>query len=171
MTAPRVAPWAAGLVAWAVTATVVGIATTPSACDQDAIAGAIAWGGVPGIALIATDVIRRREIGPGVLLAWATVFWVATWGIASTDDFGDCDHLVGVFLWAVVPPAFVVTVGGPVFGIGYLLWRWGRGAQGPDPAHPTWWDGGPGTSRPPARRWRVEVKGWTLVITRRRDRR
>lgn len=170
MTSPRIALWAAGLTAWVITATVVGIATTPSECGQQAIAGAIAWGGVPGIALIATDVVRRREIGAGVLLAWAVIFWVATWGIASSD-FADCDHLVGVFLWAVVPPAFVALVVGPIFGIGYLLWRWGRGAHEPHPGEPTWWDGGPGTTRPPAPRWRVQVRGWSLVITRRRDRR
>jgi hypothetical protein len=170
MTAPRIPLWAVGLAAWAVTATVVAIVTTPAGCDQDAIATAIAWGGVPGIALIATDVVRRREIGAGVLLAWAAVFWLATWGIAS-GDWGDCDHLVGVFLWAVVPPAFGVLVLGPIFGIGYLLWRWGVRAHDPEPGEPTWWDRGPGSVRPPERRWRVQVKGWSLVISRRRDRR
>lgn len=164
MTLARAPLWVAGLAAWALTAAVVGVATTPAECDQDAIAGAIAWGGIPGLALIATDLVRRREIGVGVLLAWAAVFWLGTWGEA-TSDLPDCDHLVAVGLWALVPASFALFVGGPVFGVGYLLHRLGRGPREPDPSDPTWWD----TARPHVPRWRAEVKGWTLVITRRRD--
>ncbi|HEX2296091.1 MAG TPA: hypothetical protein VHN37_12385 [Actinomycetota bacterium] len=152
--------WLWGVCAWAATATALGVALTsrPSGCDHDAIAGAIAWGGVPGIALIAAGFVRRPRVSTGLLLAWAVVFWLGTWGTAASD-WGDCDQLVGVALWAFVPGIFVVTIAAPAAAVVYLTWHVARDAE-TAPRE---------TLRP--RRWRAEIEGSSLVLRRRRGRR
>ena len=152
----RRALWPAGLVAWAAVAYVVGIATTPAAdgCDDRAMAAAFAWGGTAATALIGVDVARRRKVGPGILLGWTIVSTLAAWDIGrSTGD--DCDHLVGLGMSLTFPLLYAAVIGGPIAAV-YFVWRGFVRLENRI------------EGAAPPRRWRVEVKGWSLVITRRK---
>lgn len=139
---------AAGLSIWAGGALIGGV--LPSGCRDDTIASAIAWAGVPAVTLIAVDLVRRTRMATSLLLAWAIVFWLGTWGTASSD-WGDCDHLIGVALWATFP----AVVGAAVGGFGYSLWWLATRASEPSVSTRS-------------RRWSAKVEGLSLVITRRR---
>jgi hypothetical protein len=130
-------------------AAVVG-ALLPSECRDDTIASAIAWAGLPAIALIGIDLVRRTRMALGLLFTWALLFWLGTWGTAS-GDWGDCDQLIGVVLWATLPAGVVVLLG----SFCYPMWWIVKASQEPH-------------ARTRPRRWRAEVEGSSLVITRRK---
>jgi hypothetical protein len=154
--------WAAGLAVWAGVATVAGVLTTPavSGCDQQAMAGAIAWGGAAGLPLIVVDVVRRRRAGVGVLAAWVLLVSLSAWGAAGAPP-PDCDHLVSVLMTAMFLPLHGGFAAGLVLA-GAALWRWLRRIDGGGPID----DRAP-PGRPRRRHWRVRVEGSSLVVTRR----
>lgn len=163
----RRALWPAGLVAWTVTAFVVGVATTPVAdgCDDRAIVTAIAWGGIPAIALIGWDVVRRRKLGAGILLGWTVMWTLVAWGAAGPSADGDCDHLVALGMSATFLSLYALAIG-VVASAAYGFWRFLQRVDTPADqreAQPI-----PGLSAAPPRKWRVEVRGSSLVITRRK---
>lgn len=154
--------WPAGLAVWAGVATVAGVLTTPAAsgCDQQAMAGAIAWGGAAGLPLIIVDVARRRRIGVGVLAAWVLLVSLSAGGAAGTPP-PDCDHLVSVLMTAAFLPLYGGFAAGLVLA-GAALWRWLRRIDGGGQI-----DGLVPPGQPRGRHWRVRVEGSSLVVTRR----
>lgn len=141
--------WHAGLALWPlVTSITVSILPPePGPFSERPGAWALVAGGCCAIPLWVYDFDRERRVWLGTLIAWGTLSCLSVAGIAASSTDGDMDQQIG---WAVGTPGLIAL---PVIVVSLLVKAISA-------------SGHPWSRR--RRRWRVHVKGRSLVVTRRK---
>lgn len=121
----------------------------PGPFSERPFAKALLIGGSVGMPLIARDLLHRpRRWWVWGLGVWGSFLMLSAWSGAFGDD-SDIDQIIG---WGVILGA---AIGVPLILSSFVGWLWNRGRRAVD-------------KRP--RRWRAQVQGNSVEITRKADR-